>query len=71
MELLINDVKVCDSTVIEYRTNPKRIGKKAWARYEEYQDATTIGEYLELTESKFAKADLRYDHNKGFLTIIE
>lgn len=71
MELLINDVKVDAATEIEYRANPKVPNKKAWSRYEMYQTAKTIGEYLEMTERKYAKADLKYDHAKGFLTIVE
>ena len=67
--MLINDTKVESATTISYVSNPKRFGKKAWARYEEYQVATTIGEYMEMAESKYATADLRYDHMKGFLVI--
>jgi len=71
MEMLINDVKVDENTEILYVKNPKRTNGKAWFRYEMYQDANTIGEYLETAEKKYAKADLKYDHAKGFLTIIE
>ena len=33
--------------------------------------ATTIGEYLEIAESKYAKADLRYDLDKEFLILTD
>ena len=69
MKMLINDTKVESSTPIRYISNPKRFGKKAWTRYEEYQSATTVGEYIEMTDPKYANADLRYDHMKGFLII--
>lgn len=71
MELLVNDVKVDENTPIEFGPNPKRSSGKAWARYEVYQTATTVGEYFELAERKYAKADLRYDHEKGFLMFTD
>jgi len=68
-ELVINGVKVTETTKISYRENPKRPNSRSWERYEAYQKATTIGEYLKLNESKFAKADLRHDLGKEFLKI--
>ena len=67
MELLVNDVKVDENTRIDFAPNPKRSSGKAWARYEVYCTAATVGEYFDLANSKYAKADLRYDHEKGFL----
>ena len=71
VELVINDKKVTDLTKIKFRENPKRKNSAAWSRYEKYQTAQTIGEYLKINEAKFAKADLRHDLSKEFLTIIE
>ena len=70
-ELLINGVKVTETTKIAYRENPKRPNSRSWERYEAYQKAKTIGEYLKLNDSKFAKADLRHDLGKEFLTIVK
>ena len=67
--------KVNDDTAIEFKSNPKRVGKLAWTRYEEYQKSTTIGEYMEITKEdwmiKYRLADLRYDLEHKFLTIVE
>lgn len=71
MSVVINGVKVEMSTVIQYVDNPKRVGKKSWTRYEEYQSVTTVGEYFEITDPKYSKPDLRYDMDHGFLTIVE
>ena len=71
MSVVINGVKAEFATAIEYVSNPKRVGKKAWSRYESYQEATTIEEYFNLTEKKYAMADLRYDLDHEFLTILE
>ncbi len=71
----INGQKVDDDTAIEFKANPKRVGKKAWTRYEEYQKSTTIGEYMEITKEdwmiKYRLADLRYDLDHKFLVIVE
>lgn len=71
VELVINGVKMTDQTKIKYRSNPKRVNSQAWARYEQYQSAETVGQYLKLNDNKFAKADLRHDLSKEFLTIEE
>ena len=71
VELVINGVKVTDQTKIKYVTNPKRPNSRAWERYEKYQTAKTIAEYLKLNDGKFAKADLRHDLGKEFLTILK
>lgn len=68
-EFLIGSVKVTNETKISYVANPKRPNSRAWERYEKYQTATTIAEYLKLNDGKYAKADLRHDLSKEFLTI--
>lgn len=75
MSYVINTFKVEDDTRIEYAPNPKRNGSKAHARYEIYSQATTVREYLDLMQDdevrKYAKADLRYDEEKGYLKIFD
>ena len=73
MERLINNVKIDENTRFEYVTNPKRVGFKAHARYANYQSATNIEEYTELTETeaKYASPDLRYDEEHGFLKLFD
>ena len=68
-EYTINGTKVNEDTVIEFVSNPKRPKFKSHARYEEYQAATTVGEYFEVADKKYAKADLRYDEEHGHLII--
>jgi len=73
MELLVNAVKITSDCTLEYKANPKRSGCKAWTRYEGYQAATTIDEYMEITtdqDGKYGYADLRYDEAKGFLKVM-
>jgi len=65
----INGTKVEEDTVIKFVSNPKRPKFKAHARYEDYKAATTIGKYFEITDKKYAKADLRYDEKHGHLLI--
>jgi len=64
----INGINVGDECKIECAPNPKRPGSKAHMRYEQYSKATTIKEYL---DNGGLKADLRYDHSKGYLTVLE
>ena len=60
----INGNLVGNDCGIKYNdVNLKRIGSKAWIRFEEYMKSKTIGEFLKLGG---LKADLRYDLNKGF-----
>ena len=70
MTTLINSTKVEDDYTISFAVNTKRKGFKAYDRYEVYSTATTIAEYYELAEKKFANADLRYDESKGLLSIF-
>ena len=50
------------------KTNPKREGSKAHARFGKYMSAKTVGEYIELGGTK---GDLKYDSEKDFITIVE
>lgn len=70
MEILINATKVTDENTLEFVPNPKRQGFKAHARYEEYMSATTVSEYFELADKKYARADLRYDEEHGHLKVF-
>ena len=70
-ELVINGVKLTSDTKLKYRANPKRPNSRAWERYEAYQKATTLAEYLDLNDAKYAKADLRHDQMKGFFEIVD
>lgn len=72
--IIINDVQVDSSAQIEFKQNPKRSGSKAHSRYDRYQVATTLDEFFEIVNAaddckKYARADLRYDHEHGFLII--
>ncbi len=71
-EIIVNAVKITDDCSIEFISNPKRPGFKAHARYENYMVATTIAEYMELCEGeiKYAKPDLRYDEEHGYLKVM-
>jgi len=71
MKITVNGVAMTDETVICYIANPKRAGSAAAERYEAYQSVQTIGEYFEVAEKRHAKADLRWDHDKGFLKVEE
>ena len=69
MEKLINAHKVDGSVRFKYAANPKKKHGKAYARYEAYSACTSIEEYLNMAESKYAMADLRYDEAHGFLKL--
>jgi len=64
----INGTNVSNNCRIEMAPNPKRAGSKAHARYSAYAESHTVGEYL---ENGGLKADLRYDADKGFLTLLD
>ncbi len=64
----INGINVGNDCHIECAPNPKRPGSKAHERYEAYAGSATVKEYL---DNGGVKADLRYDHAKGFLTVFE
>lgn len=65
----INGLYAYDTTAIEWHTesNPKRPSGKAHARFEAYMGAPTVGEYLKRGGTK---GDLRYDSEKGFLSLV-
>lgn len=67
----LNGVEINELTEISYSANKKRPSGKAYARYELYSKATTIGEYYEIADPKYATADLKYDHEHGFLTLVD
>ena len=71
MKIVVNGVVMTNETVINFIANPKRAGSAACERYEAYQACETVGEYFETAEKRHAKADLRWDHDKGFLTVVE
>ena len=72
MTIVINGMKITEATTFQYKSNPKRAGSKAYGRYSVYEAATNLAEYNSLCEdfSKYAKADLRYDTEKGHLTLF-
>jgi len=67
---MINGVKVDETTHISFVANPKRKGFQAFARYEVYQYATTIGELMEFNKTDFMP-DARHDHKHGFMHIVD
>ena len=71
MIILVNSVKVDETMKMEYISNPKRIGFKAHARYEEYMSCESIEEYMEMCDVRYARPDLRYDEEHGFLRIYD
>lgn len=71
MEKFINGIKVSYKKVFSYKPNPKIPHGMAFVRYEIYQKATHLFEYLKLADPKYANADLRYDESMGFLKFYE
>jgi len=66
---VIGPNSVTGETKLKYVPNPKRKNSKAWARYEQYQTATTFAEYQELNQDKQSIPDIKHDLNKGFVEI--
>jgi hypothetical protein len=64
----VNETNVSSNAKISFRvrSNPKREGSKAHARFASYMKAKTVREYL---DSDGTKADLKYDWEKGFIDI--
>ena len=57
------------STPIQFaKDNPKKVGSKAWDRYEQYKNANSIAQAL---EKKAGWQDLTADFEKGFLKIMK
>jgi len=48
------------------KSNPKREGSKAHARFDKYMAAKTVAEYMDLGGTK---GDLKYDEEKEFITV--
>lgn len=76
MKKMINDKNVTSDHTLTYVDNPKKSGFKSYDRYQEYQRATTIDEYFEILDEceidkKYGMPDLRYDMEKGFLTVTD
>ena len=69
MEVVLKGKKVTSDDALEYKANPKRENSKAHARYAAYETAETLAEYFELSEKKYARADLRFDWEHGHLAI--
>ena len=74
MSVVASGVKIDSTDTMEYKSNPKRVNCNAWNRYNDYQAVTSYDEYIaacnDSGHSKFAKADLAFDIEKGHLTII-
>ena len=71
MEKLINAHKVDDAVTFVFGPNPKKKHGKAYTRYEAYCHCTSLKEYLDTAEHKYAMADLRYDEAHGFLALVK
>jgi hypothetical protein len=61
-------MEITSETKISFlvKSNPKREGSKAHARFSKYMGAKTVAEYL---EKGGTKADLKYDSEKKFIQI--
>lgn len=71
-ELSISGFHIDSNVQFQYKSNPKRNGCMAFKRYQSYSQATNIEEYLELTkDTKFGKADLRYDVEHFHLSLVK
>jgi len=64
----VNGVLVSTDCKIKMKDNPKRVGSKAYLRYEQYSGSKTIGEYL---DKGGLPADLKWDQKKEFIELIE
>lgn len=76
MDIILNGVKANRDTIISFAKNPKKEGSLAHGRYGKYSRCKTVGSYLDKcakddSMKKYAKADLRWDHEKGYLTIVK
>jgi len=66
--LNVNGTHVSTDCKIQMKSNPKRVGSKAYLRYEQYASSKTVGEYL---ENGGLPADLKWDQKKEFLQLLE
>lgn len=71
MDKLINAYRVDDTVTFVFGPNQKKRHGKAYARYEAYCHCTSLKEYLDTAEHKYAMADLRYDEAHGFLALVK
>ena len=71
MKVNVNGTMIDDTMTLTYASNPKRVGFKAYDRYELYSTCTTLSAYIDVAEKQYAKADLRYDESKGYLIITD
>ena len=61
-------LKDMDQKIVLQQNNPKKVGTKAWERFEKYKHATTIGE----ANQKGANwQDVSSDFEKGFLRFVD
>jgi len=67
----INGEMFYEDTKIKFVENPKRENSKARKRYEMYEKARTFKEYMDLNVTKYALADFRNDHSKGFVQKLD
>ncbi len=71
-ELSISGFHIDSNIKFNYKSNPKRNGCMAYKRYEEYSQANNIDDYLNITkDTKFGKADLRYDVEHFHLSLVK
>ena len=64
----ITALKDMDQKIVLQQNNPKKVGTKAWERFEKYKHATTIGE----ANQKGANwQDMSSDFEKGFLRFVD
>ena len=59
---ITNETKI----TFNVKSNPKREGSKAHARFQGYMKAKTVGEYYSMGGTK---GDLKYDSEKDFIQI--
>ena len=57
-----------NKVIFNVKSNPKREGSKAHARFSKYMGSKTVEEYL---ANGGTKGDLKYDSEKEFITIVE
>ena len=61
-------LKNMDQKIFLQQDNPKKVGTKAWERFEKYKHATTIGE---ASEQGANWQDVSSDFEKGFLRFVD
>ena len=61
-------LKNADTKIMVQMENPKKVGSKAWDRFEKYKHAKSIGE---ATQAGANWQDVSVDFEKGFLKVME